>query len=212
MIRKALRVDTYKNVSYVDENNKPITSEQFDQRVRGGAHVGMRKNTGGDGEPVVTMVLDTKPRVSLKQTFKLKPGDDFPAFSLPRLTGKPLDNKALMGKPTVVSFYFADCAPCITEIPELNEFSHGRDDMNFIGMSFDPLPVTRKFVEQHKLTWTLLSEAKKTLADVGITSYPAFALLDAQGKLIAIEPSYAILKSDKTLAAWVARLIPPKAL
>lgn len=205
-IRQQLRVDTYKNVSYVDEKNRPITAEQFDERVRSGASVSMSKKAEGDEEPVVTMRLAAKSPVSLKPSFKVKPGDQFPAFSLERLTGKQLDNKALMGKYTIVSFYFADCAPCITEIPELNALSEGRDDLNFIGMSFDSLAVTRKFVERHKLTWTLLSDAKKTLDAVGVTTYPAFALLDPQGKLVAIEPSYAIIKADKTLANWVARL------
>lgn len=201
---------SFRNATYYDSANKQITESEFQQRVKAGASFSMRKTTSEGEEPVVKVTLESgKKKAFAAPKYKINPGDPFPAFSLPRLIGKPIDNQALLGKYTIVSFYFADCAPCITEIPELNAFSEGREDMNFIGMTFDPLPVTRKFVEQHKLTWTLLSDASKTLADVGINFFPSFALIDKEGKLVAIEPGYKIEKSDKTIAAWVKRLVPP---
>lgn len=200
---------SFKNATYYDTASKQITEAEFQQRVKAGASFSMRKTTIDGEEPVVKVTLESgKKKAFAAPKYKVNPGDPFPAFSLPRLIGKPIDNKALLGKYTIVSFYFADCAPCITEIPELNAFSEGREDMNFIGMTFDPLPVTRKFVEEHKLTWTLLSDAKKTLADVGINFFPSFALIDPQGKLVAVEAGYRIQKNDKTIAAWVKRLVP----
>ncbi len=199
-----------KNVSYYDPEQKQITEEEFLKLMKAGSSFSMQKVMVEGDDPIIKMKLD-KPGEKKSMPapkYKIKPGDPFPAFSLPRLIGKPIDNKVLMGKYTIVSFYFADCAPCITEIPELNAFSAGREDMNFIGMTFDPVPVTRKFVETHKLTWTLLSDARKTLTDVGINHFPSFALIDPQGKLVALEPGHSIQKNDKSLAAWVKRVAP----
>ena len=207
-VRKDLRIDTYKNVSYFDEKKNPITSAQFDERIRGGAFLSMEKKATGDDEPVVKIYLDTKPRAAFKPSYKVKPGDAFPEFSHMMLTNVPLDSRALMGRYTIISFYFAACAPCIEEIPELNAFAEGREDMNYLGITFDPIKTTRKFVEQHKLGWTLLSDAAPTISAAGVKSFPSFALLDPKGKVIAIEPGFAIRKSDKTIAAWVARLVP----
>lgn len=207
-VRKQLRVDTYKDVSYFDENKNEITSEQFDQRIRGGAYVSMSKTKNWFGTTIVKMRLDTKPSIAFKAGYKIKAGDQFPAFSHMMLTNKPFTNKELLGKYSVVSFYFADCAPCITEIPELNALAASRADMNHIGITFDPVKTTRKFVDEHKLGWILLSDAKPTLDALGVTMYPTLALLDPEGKVIAIEPGHAIKKSDKTIAAWIERLAP----
>lgn len=206
-VRKQLRIDTYKNVTYFDDKKNVITAEQFDERIKAGAYASMEKQKIGDAEPVVKLTAETKPRLASKPSFKIKPGDAFPEFSLEMLNNKSLENKALMGRYTVVSFYFAGCAPCIDEIPELNALAEGREDMNFIGITFDPIKVTRKFVEEHKLTWTLLPDAKPFLKTIGVNFYPTLALLDPTGKLVAIEPGYAIKKSDKTIAAWAARLM-----
>lgn len=207
-VRKDLRIDTYKNVSYFDEKKNPITSAQFDERIRGGAFSSMQKEEKNDREPVVKIYLDTKPRAALKPSYKVKPGDAFPEFSHLMQTNVPLDSRALMGRYTIISFYFAACPPCVEEIPELNAFAEGREDMNYLGITFDSIKTTRKFVDQHKLGWTLLSDAGSTISAAGVKFFPSFALLDPKGKVIAIEPGATIRKNDKTIAAWVARLVP----
>ncbi|WP_322405884.1 TlpA disulfide reductase family protein [Idiomarina sp. PL1-037] len=46
-----------------------------------------------------------------------------------------------LGEKTVVVNYFAEwCAPCLRELPELNEFNqHKAKDVELIGVSFDPM-------------------------------------------------------------------------
>ena len=207
-IRKAMRVDTYEDVKYFDEQNNRITSEQFGERVRAGAHVSMQKKKGWFGGTTVSMVLATKAPPTLKANYKIKAGEAFPEFSHASMTSQTIDNKAVAGRYTLVSFYFAECAPCIDEVPELNALAQERRDMNLIGITFDSVKETRKFVDEHKLAWTLLPDAKSTIRAAGVNYFPSLALLDPQGKVIAIEPGGAIKKSDKTIAAWVARLAP----
>lgn len=208
-IRKALHVDTFKNVDYFDENNKEITSEQFDERVRAGLYVSMEKSRNWFGSTVVKMRLDTTPKAAFKAKYNIKPGDQFPEFSQLTLANKTLDNKQLMGKYTLVSFYFADCPPCVDEVPELNTVASGRVDMNFIGITFDSVKTTHKFVDERKLAWTVLPDARAFIKTVGVQAFPTLALLDPAGKVLAIEVGGTVKASDKTIAAWVARLAPP---
>ncbi|AGM36334.1 thioredoxin related protein [Idiomarina loihiensis GSL 199] len=46
-----------------------------------------------------------------------------------------------LGEKTVVVNYFAEwCAPCLRELPELNEFNqHKAKDVELVGVSFDPM-------------------------------------------------------------------------
>ncbi|MAA61534.1 redoxin domain-containing protein [Idiomarina loihiensis] len=46
-----------------------------------------------------------------------------------------------VGEKTVVVNYFAEwCAPCLRELPELNEFNqHKAKDVELVGVSFDPM-------------------------------------------------------------------------
>jgi peroxiredoxin len=210
MVRKGLRVDTYKSVSYFDENNKEITSEQFDERVRAGVNVSLEKKKSWFGGTSAKLALSTKP-MAPPRAYKVKPGEAFPEFSHPTLDNKAMDNKALLGRYTLLSFYFAECAPCIDEVPELNALSAARADMNFVGITFDSPKDTRKFIADHKLSWTLVPDANATIKAAGVTQFPTMALLDPQGKVVAIEPGGSIKSKDKTLAAWLDRVAPKTA-
>ena len=209
-VRKGLRIDTYKSVSYFDEHNREITSEQFDERLRAGVNVLLEKKKSWLGGTSAKLVLSTKP-VAPPRAYKVKPGDAFPAFSHPTLDNKAMDNKALLGRYTLLSFYFAECAPCIDEVPELNALSAARADMNFLGITFDSSRDTRKFIANHKLSWTLVPDANATIKAAGVSQFPTMALLDPQGKVVAIEPGSVIKSKDKTIAAWIGRVAPKAA-
>jgi peroxiredoxin len=199
--------------SYFDEGKKPITEAEFEARVKQGAHFSMTKMMK-DGV-VAKVEMEISPKNAAPETkpkFKATPGAAFPAFKLAQVGGGTLDNKALLGRYTVISFYFAECAPCVAEVPELNQLAADRTDLNFIGMSFDSPDVTAKFAVDYKFTWKLLPEASKLLDSAGVKTFPSFALLDPKGVLVAIAQAGEITKSDKTLAAWVQRLAKPRRL
>ena len=79
------------------------------------------------------------------------PIDEMPAFDLPDLAGKRVTAAGLRGKPTLLSFYFAQCKPCILEVGPLNRFAASRPDLNFLAMTFDEAAVAREFVARYKL-------------------------------------------------------------
>lgn len=50
-----------------------------------------------------------------------KYGTAYPAFTLVTLDGDTLTEKQLIGKVTLINFWFESCAPCMAEMPALNE-------------------------------------------------------------------------------------------
>ncbi|MTJ02848.1 TlpA disulfide reductase family protein [Idiomarina piscisalsi] len=54
--------------------------------------------------------------------------------------GKNYDWSSMHGKTVVVNYFAEWCAPCLRELPELNEFHHQKpDNVELIGVSFDPM-------------------------------------------------------------------------
>ena len=54
--------------------------------------------------------------------------------------GKTYDWSSMNGKTVVVNYFAEWCAPCLRELPELNEFHHQKpDNVELIGVSFDPM-------------------------------------------------------------------------
>src|SRR4051812_6906242 len=57
-----------------------------------------------------------------------------PAFDLKDLAGKRVTSKGLLGKPTLVSFFFSKCVPCIREVEPINRYAAARPQMNFLAV------------------------------------------------------------------------------
>ncbi|HEV7607359.1 MAG TPA: TlpA disulfide reductase family protein [Steroidobacteraceae bacterium] len=107
-----------------------------------------------------------------------------PPFRSRDLAGKSVSVAALKGKPTLMSFYFARCKPCILEVGPLNGFAAARPDMNFLAVTFDEAPEAREFVARYKLRWRVVAGARDFVERMRIKSFPTLALFDAEGRLL----------------------------
>ena len=202
---QALALEKVKDISYRDAAGKAISAEEFGALVKAGNPVSTIKSNAA-------AVLSITSREAIKAAAppppRIKPGEQFPAFQLARLDGAKFGNASLRGRYSLVNFYFAQCGPCIKEVPELNALAKRRGDMNFVGVTFDTADETRQFVTDTKFSWTLLPESKKLINELGVRAYPTFALLDPNGTLVAISVHDAIIQKDKSISAWIERVAP----
>ena len=52
----------------------------------------------------------------------------------------------LIGKPTMINFWFTRCAPCIDEMPVLNKIKEKyKDDFNFIAITYEKKEDVEKY-------------------------------------------------------------------
>lgn len=115
------------------------------------------------------------------------PVTEMPPFALKDLAGKTVSHSSLRGKPTLLSFYYATCVPCIREVEPLNQFAAARPQINFLAVTFDDPEVARAFVNRFGLRWRVVPDAREFIERVRIKSYPTVALFAADGRLLGMK-------------------------
>lgn len=107
-----------------------------------------------------------------------------PPFDLPDLNGKRVSSKSFRGKPTLISFFFSTCVPCILEVEPLNRYAEANPQMNYLAVTFDEPEEARAFVKRFGVRWRVVPDAQDLVERMQIKQYPLMALFDANGKLL----------------------------
>jgi peroxiredoxin len=124
------------------------------------------------------------------------PGDTAPRlgkpladFTLPDLQGRPVQLAALRGKVVFVNVWATWCAPCIEEMPtiqQLYERLHGRG-LEILAVSLDALgaQVVAPFIQSHRLSFPTLLDTKNTVQRLYMTTgVPESFIVDKRGILV----------------------------
>ena len=133
-----------------------------------------------------------------------------PDFKAPNPEGKIVSLKENLGKVTLIDFWASWCPPCRKENPNVvalyNEF-HNKG-FNIISVSLDTdAEKWKTAIAKDKLTWAQISNLKEMKDPIaiqyGISQIPTTFLLDASGKIVAIDLSIDELKAkiNELLAA-----------
>lgn len=120
-----------------------------------------------------------------------KYGTDYPAFTVITLNGDRITEKQLRGKVTLINLWFEYCAPCIAEVPALNElYLKYKDHPEFQLISFaredaeDAGRCVRKFNIQYPVCSVSSEESYRLNYNSG---FPTNIITDTQGKIILIK-------------------------
>ncbi len=112
----------------------------------------------------------------------LKEGDRAPDFSLVADNGQTVSLKDFRGKQVVLYFYPKDMTPgCTLEACSFRDqyAAIRRAGAEILGVSFDSADRHRKFKEQHKLPFPLLTDARKEVA----TAYGVYKRKSLYGRI-----------------------------
>lgn len=203
-------------VRYLDQQGKAISFDEFSTQLKARAAV---SKTTVDKAVVFQLqrpMTEEERAAAMKSmnTAKIKPGEPLPDFTLTGLDDKRYDKAALAGRVTVISFFFEACAPCVAEVPALNRFRELHPELNLVAVTFDKRDRAERYLSRHKLSWPILFDSREFNTAIGVTSYPAFAVLDADGRLLGYRvmgktptPDEAAGRAEHgELAAWVKEL------
>lgn len=80
----------------------------------------------------------------------------FLANSFPDLQGAPVPLSTYAGRPLVVNFWATWCAPCIKEMPDLDELSRKYTEMTFVGIAIDTPANVERFLKKVQVSYPLL--------------------------------------------------------
>lgn len=108
------------------------------------------------------------------------------------MKGMNIKLSELRGKIVVLNFWFIKCAPCIMEMPDLNEVVGLYDpkDVVFIGITFDSKELVEQFLENKAFEYTITPDANDAISIYGVQSFPTNMVINQQGQIVLKEIGY----------------------
>jgi cytochrome oxidase Cu insertion factor (SCO1/SenC/PrrC family) len=206
--RKHLELKPGTKLEYRSLDCKPVNFAGFVEGMRKpGAGADVERAADGSA---VTMTVKLRGMAPCPSPYP--PVTEMPFFDLKDLSGKRVTSASLKGKPTLISFYFATCLPCILEVEPINRFAAARPQMNFLAVTFDEPDEARAFVKRYGLRWRVVPDAQDLVDRMRIKQYPLMALFDANGRLLGTKKGGArdeleAANVEPELKRWVEGLL-----
>ena len=109
-----------------------------------------------------------------------------PDFQLPDANGKTVSLKQQLGHPVLLNFWATWCAPCVEEIPSLEDLARRIEgtDLRMLAVSVDDdwAPIRRFFAKGSRIG-VLLDKSHDIPKAWGTDKYPETFLIDAAGRV-----------------------------
>ena len=112
-----------------------------------------------------------------------------PDFSFLDLDGKVYNKESTNGSIIVINCWFVSCAPCIAEMPSLNELvKQYKKEKNilFIALALDATSEVRKFLKTTTFKYSIVPEMKEYLSQLPVYGYPTQIIVNRQGNVVKI--------------------------
>lgn len=214
-----MSVGANKTITFSDDKGQTISEMAFLDGVKAGRAFSYKRNVAAQS---TAFTLEAKKAASdapnkgaaalehtLNVSYKVKPGQALPAFHLATVGGGSVDNAALRGKPALINFFFADCVGCIAETPALNAYAKAHPEVRVLAVTFDKASDAADYVKQQQFAWPVAYGGQSWFDTLGVSTYPALALVGADGRLLDIRISGTIQSGGDTISAkdlnrWVA--------
>ena len=115
-------------------------------------------------------------------------GDTAPKFSVTTDRGRQVSRTDFGGKLLVLNFWGTWCAPCVEEVPSLNEFAkkYAQKGVVVLGVSVDRNEKLYKdFVQRNRLVFqTARDPEAKISGSYGTFKYPETYIIDQKGRVL----------------------------
>lgn len=119
----------------------------------------------------------------------LRKNSQLPMMTLESFTGEPISSTDFKDQFVVINWWATWCAPCIAEIPGLNEMVDkysANENVRFIAITDDPRNRIKSFMERSDFKYEI-TFANKEVQNVFGNSYPVNMIVDPKGKITFIE-------------------------
>jgi thiol-disulfide isomerase/thioredoxin len=163
------------NTVFKDENGNKITSAEFFQKRNSGNFEIQTDITDGK---LVGMSLN---KGSNETAFGAFPPD----FNATFLDNSSVQLSQLKGKVVVLNFWFVECAPCIKEIPELNELvkKYQGKNVEFLSITYNPKEQVAKFLKKRQFDYKKIVDSQNIIDSYKVNAFPTHIVIDRDGKI-----------------------------
>ncbi|GAC1596838.1 MAG: hypothetical protein NVS3B19_19270 [Ginsengibacter sp.] len=110
-------------------------------------------------------------------------GRAVPLFSAKDINGRNFSASSLKGKVIVMNFYFIHCAPCLQEMPSLNDIVKDKEGSGIVFLAFaldkkdDLLP----FLKLHPFGYNQVADGQNVTDQFKIATWPTNIVIDKNG-------------------------------
>lgn len=106
---------------------------------------------------------------------------------------KTLSLNDLRGKVILLDFWIKNCGACIQSVQHLNKLEDKFKDKTFKIISinsYDPIEDVSWFCKKHNIKFPVLLNGKEVAEKYGVNGFPAFFIIDKEGKIIYSNAGY----------------------
>ncbi|MEK4436264.1 TlpA family protein disulfide reductase [Paenibacillus sp. FSL K6-2862] len=142
-----------------------------------------------------------------KRGTNIEEGRPAPEFTATELTGNPISLNQYRGKVVLLNFWASWCAPCVREMPLLNDITqlYAKDVQAIFINVGESKGTIREFMEQHQLDFNVVVDATGKLSGMfKVTGLPATMIIDREGNFNRI--LWGELSEDMPIKQWLEEL------
>ncbi|OYU57151.1 MAG: hypothetical protein CFE25_08065 [Chitinophagaceae bacterium BSSC1] len=183
----------------LDTELKDIPKEKFLESLATGKYLPLKLNNSSGilsyqlyalKEGINQDIVSHIKMISSKELvhFKLE-GKPLPDFSFLDLDGKIYNKESTNGSIIVINCWFVSCAPCIAEMPSLNELvKQYKKEKNilFIALALDATSEVRIFLKTTTFKYSIVPEMQEYLSQLPVYGYPTQIIVNRQGNVVKI--------------------------
>ena len=186
------------NYAFYDSSNKKLTPKEAEEKFKSGMY---KVEAFVDDNDVFKLAYLTKltpqelqemmesyqnQSASVDATLKGKP---LPDFVFKDILGHIYTPEDIKGKVVVINLWFTSCAPCIQEMPDLNELVkeyENNDAVLFLALALDEKgPRLNKFLETHIFNYNIVPDSQDYVTKkLQVSAFPTHIVLDKSSNVV----------------------------
>jgi thiol-disulfide isomerase/thioredoxin len=189
------------NYAFYDSSNKKLTPKEAEEKFKSGIYrleafvndndvfklAYLTKMTQQEMQEMQEM-METYQNESASFDAALK-GKPLPDFVFKDILGNTYTPEDIKGKVVVINLWFTSCAPCVKEIPELNELVkeyENNDAVLFLALALDEKgPRLDTFLKTHVFNYNIIPGAQDyVVKKLQASSFPTHIVLDKNSNVV----------------------------
>jgi len=131
-------------------------------------------------------------KMEIQNRIEKSTGKPFSSFQAEAVDGVSYSQSNLIGKITIINFWFELCAPCVAELDALNKLYNtfaANPKFQFISFSVDAPELARESIKRYNLLYPVISisheECYRLNCNLG---FPTTIIVDERGNMVFIKP------------------------
>lgn len=150
-----------------------------------------------------SVYMDRMPKPRVSDSFR--EGDLFNGLRVTDMNGNKYDLRDSTGKVFVLNFWFINCPPCKSEIPQLNELVtkyKDNKDVVFLAIALDEKSDLKNFLKSTAFNYNIVDGGRYIANKYDVKGYPTHVVVDKKGYI-----AFSTLGLASNTIYWVEKSI-----